>query len=87
MKQIKSVVVSVLVLALCMSFIPMSASAQPVDEVSPRTNYGIACVNCGLYDYMKYIGYEQVGIGGTTHRMIYRCEKCGAVTYWDLQAR
>jgi len=62
--------------------LPVSASTESI-----QTNYGVACCNCGEYDYMKLIGFEQVGIGGTMYQLIYTCSKCGAVTYQTFYAR
>ncbi len=68
-------------------FFSVTAYAEPPKNIQPKTNFGVQCINCKQYDYMEYMGYEQVGIGGTLHRLYYRCTFCGAVTTVDLQAR
>lgn len=54
---------------------------------STRANYGVECCSCGETDYMKYVGMEQAGIGGTTYFLYYKCEKCGGLTTVILNAR
>lgn len=57
------------------------------EEYSAKANYGVVCDYCGETDYMKYLGVEQVGVGGTMYILYYKCENCGAVTTDVLNAR
>lgn len=56
------------------------------DSSMLRTNYGVACWGCGGYD-LKLIGYEQAGIGGTTHNIYYKCNDCNGLTIVTMNAR
>ena len=92
----RKVMVLLMVLALTFSTsrtIYAQSTEVPMEESriicadDARAYYGVKCVGCGRDDCMQYIGYEQVGTGGTTHRMYYKCTNCGAVTFVTMHAR
>ncbi|MGN0251924.1 MAG: hypothetical protein ACI4EH_11275 [Oliverpabstia sp.] len=76
-----------LALSILLSSTTVKAAPSNQESISPRANYGVQCISCGEYDYMKYKFSEQVGVSGTTFILYYECTKCGNWTTVTLFAR
>lgn len=66
---------------------PANLVAQVAEAAAPQANYGMECAVCGRVDCLQFLYYEQVGIGGTTHRIYYKCTNCGGTTVVVMNAR
>lgn len=55
-------------------------------EEEAQVSLGIACPGCGM-DSWEFAWYEQVGVGGTTYRIYYKCTNCGGMTFVIMHAR
>lgn len=66
---------------------PVDMVAQIAEAAVPQANYGMECCVCGRVDCLQFLYYEQAGIGGTTHRIYYKCTNCGGTTIVVMNAR
>lgn len=54
--------VVVLLFAFGMAGSSTRVAASQVSEINARANYGVQCAGCKSYDYLTYIGMEQIGM-------------------------